>query len=353
MRSTFLAKTIVATAFLLFCGLGHPFANGDTGQVGPPVILGDVDQNGVVNFLDIPPFIVILTTSNFQAEADVDQSGAVNFLDIAPFVEVLTSVSLPPSEIPLQIGTLRSTRKSICHRSTDGSGNRFHYFDRLSTGEWTYGTVFEADDNCNLIVPSVVVNDIGYAVAYRHEGSNLSTTGNWHLQTSDWTLVSMTPDGSQSAFVVEQFGFLLHPTTGVEKHARIDRKSTFSATGNVFEEISLTWLTDDNQMAYFNIGQIQTLPANQGIAQVGSQTILPFASGSPEDSFVGSDSQNWNAAHDWVVFTTTDGSRTVIRDRQLKVYPRTELGTVTRNTGDVDTGSWCWNFRKIPGYEGE
>ena len=50
---------------------------------------GDVNRDGSVNFLDISPFISVLSTGDFQAEADVNQSGAVDFLDISPFIEIL------------------------------------------------------------------------------------------------------------------------------------------------------------------------------------------------------------------------------------------------------------------------
>ena len=55
-----------------------------------PVLLGDVNLNGTVDFLDIAPFISILSTGAFQAEADVDQSGSVDFLDILPFIGILS-----------------------------------------------------------------------------------------------------------------------------------------------------------------------------------------------------------------------------------------------------------------------
>ena len=54
------------------------------------LLLGDVNRSGDVNFLDIFPFIEVLSTSGFQAEADIDQNGVVNFLDIAPFIEILS-----------------------------------------------------------------------------------------------------------------------------------------------------------------------------------------------------------------------------------------------------------------------
>ncbi len=54
------------------------------------VLLGDVDQNNMVNFLDIAPFIAVLQASAFQAEADCDQNGVVNFLDIPAFIAILS-----------------------------------------------------------------------------------------------------------------------------------------------------------------------------------------------------------------------------------------------------------------------
>jgi hypothetical protein len=51
---------------------------------------GDVDLDGVVGFLDISPFIAILSSQGFQAEADIDDNGAVDFLDITPFIALLS-----------------------------------------------------------------------------------------------------------------------------------------------------------------------------------------------------------------------------------------------------------------------
>lgn len=52
---------------------------------------GDVDRNGVVNFLDIAPFIAVLTSGVYQVEADVDCSGEVNFLDIGPLIAIFSA----------------------------------------------------------------------------------------------------------------------------------------------------------------------------------------------------------------------------------------------------------------------
>jgi hypothetical protein len=54
-------------------------------------ILGDVNRDGSVDFSDIPSFIEVLISGDFQIEADIDQNGTVNFSDIPPFIDVLTS----------------------------------------------------------------------------------------------------------------------------------------------------------------------------------------------------------------------------------------------------------------------
>jgi len=56
-----------------------------------PILLGDVNMDGTVNFLDIVPFIGFLSRGEFKAEADLDQSGIVDFRDIVPFIGVLSA----------------------------------------------------------------------------------------------------------------------------------------------------------------------------------------------------------------------------------------------------------------------
>ena len=53
------------------------------------IFLGDVNQDGIVDFFDIAPFITVLTNGDNQAEADADQNGVVNFFDIDDFVVLL------------------------------------------------------------------------------------------------------------------------------------------------------------------------------------------------------------------------------------------------------------------------
>ena len=56
------------------------------------VLLGDVNRDDEFNFLDIAPFISLLTTEQFQAEGDFDGNGMVDFLDIQPFIAALTGL---------------------------------------------------------------------------------------------------------------------------------------------------------------------------------------------------------------------------------------------------------------------
>ena len=55
------------------------------------VLRGDVNLDGMVNFLDIAPFILRLSDMENQAEADLNEDGVVNFLDISPFIQALTN----------------------------------------------------------------------------------------------------------------------------------------------------------------------------------------------------------------------------------------------------------------------
>ena len=56
-------------------------------------LLGDINLDGAVDFSDISPFIAVLSSGGFQAEADIDVSGMVDFSDISPFIAILSSAS--------------------------------------------------------------------------------------------------------------------------------------------------------------------------------------------------------------------------------------------------------------------
>lgn len=58
-------------------------------QITQPVLKGDVNLDERVDFLDIAPFIEVLMSRGYQAEADLNCDGGANFLDIASFITVL------------------------------------------------------------------------------------------------------------------------------------------------------------------------------------------------------------------------------------------------------------------------
>ena len=49
-------------------------------------ILGDVNSDGLVNGLDVDPFVDVLLSGPYQAEADMNEDQVVNGLDVDPFV---------------------------------------------------------------------------------------------------------------------------------------------------------------------------------------------------------------------------------------------------------------------------
>jgi hypothetical protein len=55
------------------------------------IVLGDVNLDSAVDFLDITPFISVLSSGGFQDEADVNENGTVDFLDISPFIDLLSA----------------------------------------------------------------------------------------------------------------------------------------------------------------------------------------------------------------------------------------------------------------------
>ena len=59
-----------------------------TGQL-PSILLGDVNQDGSVDLLDVQPFVDLLAKSGYQLEADMNQDGALNLLDVQLFVDAL------------------------------------------------------------------------------------------------------------------------------------------------------------------------------------------------------------------------------------------------------------------------
>lgn len=54
-------------------------------------ILGDINCDGVVDLLDVGPFVdLLLSKGDFSPKADLDGDGAITLLDVGPFVDLLT-----------------------------------------------------------------------------------------------------------------------------------------------------------------------------------------------------------------------------------------------------------------------
>ena len=60
------------------------------GTFSPEVIPGDVNCDGVVNLLDVAPFVEAISIGQFNAKADINDDGMVNLLDVGPFVSLLS-----------------------------------------------------------------------------------------------------------------------------------------------------------------------------------------------------------------------------------------------------------------------
>jgi hypothetical protein len=61
-------------------------ANAITLKVLGTLVLGDVNGDGVVNGLDVDPFVEVLLSGPYDAAADMNQDEVVNGLDVDPFV---------------------------------------------------------------------------------------------------------------------------------------------------------------------------------------------------------------------------------------------------------------------------
>ena len=85
-----------APEFLDWSLAGDVFAPGEnlfaTIQINGPALfeLGDLTGDGVVNLLDIQPFIKAISSGQFVKEADINGDGLVNLLDVELFISLLT-----------------------------------------------------------------------------------------------------------------------------------------------------------------------------------------------------------------------------------------------------------------------
>lgn len=59
--------------------------------IGRPPLLGDINCDGIVDLLDVQPFVNLLTNGEFAAKADFDGDEMVTLLDVSMFVAALTN----------------------------------------------------------------------------------------------------------------------------------------------------------------------------------------------------------------------------------------------------------------------
>lgn len=82
-------------------------------ELGPPEgcslvdpILGDVNLDGVVNLLDVEPFVDVLAHAPFQAEADINRDNVVDVLDVQGMVNILAGRCPWAFDGPIQSGDM-------------------------------------------------------------------------------------------------------------------------------------------------------------------------------------------------------------------------------------------------------
>jgi hypothetical protein len=63
-----------------------------TVTIAVPFLLGDCNEDGVVNVSDISSFIAILQSGSFLAQADCNQDDLVNFADISAFIGIILNL---------------------------------------------------------------------------------------------------------------------------------------------------------------------------------------------------------------------------------------------------------------------
>ena len=52
---------------------------------------GDADNDGEVNLLDVAPFVALISSGEYVAQADVNFDGSIDLLDVGPFVDILSN----------------------------------------------------------------------------------------------------------------------------------------------------------------------------------------------------------------------------------------------------------------------
>ena len=54
-----------------------------------PFLVGDINCDGVIDLIDVQPFVDLLNSGGFSEKADLNGDGFVTLEDVDPFVELL------------------------------------------------------------------------------------------------------------------------------------------------------------------------------------------------------------------------------------------------------------------------
>ena len=57
---------------------------------GEKTLLGDVNCDGLINLLDVDPFVILLSRGGFSEKADMNEDGSVNLHDVDLFIAALS-----------------------------------------------------------------------------------------------------------------------------------------------------------------------------------------------------------------------------------------------------------------------
>ena len=157
-----------------------------------PILLGDASQDGVVDFSDISPFIDVLSGSDFLDEADIDRSGGVDFSDIAPFINVLSGGAAQSNVVANSIVTRPiSSRAPVTVQSIVVAPSARSMVSRAAQSKSivTVALTTDVPITNELIVASVAPVDF-------HVGLNAFTSDNYRfLGANDSSLRDSVSDG--------------------------------------------------------------------------------------------------------------------------------------------------------------